>query len=153
MKINRFWLCGILVGAGFTAGLVATIRASAADYVTVSELKASPERWRRVEVKVTGKVVAATTRTSLDPAGQTVLVFQVEDAKGARAWVHHRGPKPDAYRDGGEVILEGSYDGARDEIRARTLLAKCPSRYEERAGKPAAEYAEKKPGAGRPTAP
>jgi cytochrome c-type biogenesis protein CcmE len=62
---------------------------------------------------------------------ETVRTFVLEE-KGKRLRVRSRGPKPDAFRDGSEVVAEGKLvleDGAPVFI-ASALSAKCPSKYE-----------------------
>ncbi len=131
MKINRFWICGILVAVGLAAGIGAAIQGSAMEYVTVRQLQADPAAYERRRVKVTGKVVGGTAKVSTNSAGLSVLEFEMKGDQGGRAKVWHRGPKPDAFKDGGVVILEGFYDLRQNQLRADSLLAKCPSRYEE----------------------
>lgn len=42
--------------------------------------------------------------------------------------VVYRGVVPDTFRPGGEVVVEGSYDGGR--FVADRLFAKCPSKFD-----------------------
>ena len=46
--------------------------------------------------------------------------------KGIR--VHYRGVLPDTFDKGAEVIVEGRMEGA--DFNAKTLMTKCPSKYE-----------------------
>jgi cytochrome c-type biogenesis protein CcmE len=43
--------------------------------------------------------------------------------------VVYRGVVPDTFQESGEVVVEGGL-GSEGVFRARTLLAKCPSKYE-----------------------
>jgi hypothetical protein len=36
----------------------------------------------------------------------------------------------DAFKEGVQVIVEGRYDKDTNTFKAKTLLAKCPSKYE-----------------------
>lgn len=128
---NRFWIAGAVVAAALSAALVASIQASALDYVEVTALVEGAARYRGRAVKLTGKVVPATTTVGLDETGKSTLTFQVADERGGRIAVFHRGPKPDAFRDGGVVLLEGALEPTGMRFTAHTLLAQCPSRYEE----------------------
>lgn len=133
MKLNRFWVCGLIVAVGLTAGIAATIKGTAMEYVEIAALKANPARYQGRRVKVTGKVVPKTTQVSTNDSGESVLQFEVRGETGAQMRVYHRGPKPDAFKDDGVVILEGQYQPRKNQLRADSLLAKCPSRYEEKA--------------------
>ncbi|HJD97000.1 cytochrome c maturation protein CcmE [Mailhella massiliensis] len=54
------------------------------------------------------------------------LVDLAHPEQGIR--VHYRGALPDTFEKGSEVIVEGSMNGA--EFTAKTLMTKCPSKYE-----------------------
>ncbi len=142
MHINRFWICGVIVAVGLAGGIAAAIQGSAMEYVTVKQLQADPARYRNLRVKTVGTIVAGTSKVSTDKDGQSVLEFEMKGEQGALCKVWHRGPKPDAFKDGGTVILEGGYDRVKNLLRAETLLAKCPSRYKEKleAGEKAPEH-------------
>lgn len=55
----------------------------------------------------------------------TLLDLEHPD-KGIR--VHYRGVLPDTFDKGAEVIVEGRMEGA--DFTAKTLMTKCPSKYE-----------------------
>lgn len=59
--------------------------------------------------------------------GANFTLFDLEEPeKGIR--VHYRGALPDTFGKGAEVIVEGRMDGT--EFTAKTLMTKCPSKYE-----------------------
>lgn len=62
---------------------------------------------------------------------ETVRTFVLEE-KGKRLTVRSRGPKPDAFRDGSEVVAEGKLvlENGAPVFIATALSAKCPSKYE-----------------------
>lgn len=132
---NRIWICGGIAVVGLVFGMVASTQAMQMEFVEVADLQEKPANYEGRRIKVAGTVAAKTTTISLDQAGRTELRFIVQGEKGGQVWVYHRGPKPDAFQDGGMVILEGYYDprarGGAGELNADSLLAKCPSRYEE----------------------
>jgi cytochrome c-type biogenesis protein CcmE len=57
------------------------------------------------------------------------LQFEITDGNGLLP-VSYSGARPDMFRDGAEVVVEGklSPDGT---FEARSMLLKCPSKYEE----------------------
>ncbi|HMI31388.1 MAG TPA: cytochrome c maturation protein CcmE [Candidatus Limnocylindrales bacterium] len=57
------------------------------------------------------------------------LQFKMTDGKENIAVVYD-GLKPDAFADGREVVVEGSYKHADRALYASKLVTKCPSKYE-----------------------
>ncbi len=119
-----------LIGAGIAAAMVylvfSSIQATGVPYRQVHELVGRTAS-DPVSVKVTGRVRSGTL--DYDPHAPMVT-FAVKGPEGDTVDVRYRGIKPDAMREGGHVILEGTYRSDRGQLRAHTLLAKCPSRYE-----------------------
>jgi cytochrome c-type biogenesis protein CcmE len=58
--------------------------------------------------------------------------FQLEDMNDAAKtlWVVYRGAVPDTFQAGAEVIVEGGFEAAEPDFQARTLMTKCPSKYQ-----------------------
>ncbi|CCH50425.1 cytochrome c maturation protein CcmE [Pseudodesulfovibrio piezophilus] len=57
------------------------------------------------------------------------LIDKMEDDKSLR--VDFKGALPDTFADDAEVIVEGSFSPDGEVFVARTLVTKCPSKYEE----------------------
>ncbi|MBG0790864.1 MAG: cytochrome c maturation protein CcmE [Desulfovibrionaceae bacterium] len=57
------------------------------------------------------------------------LVDKIEAGKSLR--VNYRGALPDTFKAGVEVIVEGRFPSSDAAFAARTLVTKCPSKYEE----------------------
>jgi len=123
---TRFFLVGGGIAAAMVYLVFSALQATGVPYRQVHELR-ERERTGALSVKVTGKVRAGTLQ--YDPHAPR-LQFEVTGPKGAALSVRYRGIKPDALREGGHVILEGTYHPRRNRLRAHTLLAKCPSRYQ-----------------------
>ena len=96
-------------------------------YRTVSELQAGDVQAGR-QVRLAGNVVAGSI---VREEGSSVVRFQVADAGGALPVVY-RGAVPDIFGPDIEVVLEGKYNPATG-FAADTMLAKCPSKFEEQA--------------------
>ncbi len=62
----------------------------------------------------------------------TGVSFQLEDKENATQtlWVVYKGAVPDTFKAGVEVIVEGKRDGADSRFYAKTLMTKCPSKYQ-----------------------
>ena len=87
-------------------------------YRTVAEVKAAPGG---ADVRVLGTVRDVTHTSPLD------VRFDAVDAGYSMPVVYH-GQVPDIFRNGVQVVVEGSL-GADGAFHARTLLTKCPSRF------------------------
>ena len=57
------------------------------------------------------------------------LTFDIVDDSGTLSVVYD-GARPDMFRDGAEVVVEGKLT-PEGIFEARTMLLKCPSKYEE----------------------
>jgi len=109
------------VVAACVAYLVWSAAGSSAEYYqTISEVQAQPVAG---DVRVLGVVQDDVQK--LD-GGQEVR-FTAADA-GARMPVDYRGALPDIFKPGTQVVVEGR-TGPDGVFHARTLLAKCPSRF------------------------
>lgn len=119
----KILIVGILVTlvAGYL--VVSAARGSTAYYMTIEEVKAQGASERTV--RVTGYVVGdSVVWEPLDLR----LQFDIVDDGGRLPAVFH-GSRPDMFRDGAQVVLEGRYSPA-GVFEARTMLLQCPSKYE-----------------------
>ena len=65
--------------------------------------------------------------------GRGVAVrFMLEDQTDKQQLlpVVYLGSVPDTFKDGAEVIVEGGYATTDNHFKAKTLMTKCPSKYE-----------------------
>ncbi len=121
MKLALTW--------GLVAGVVAVCvgyliysasGGSAEYYLTVSELRAHPQAG---DVRVAGVVQDDVRKDD----GGLHVTFTEKDAT-ASVPVDYTGTLPDIFQPGITVVAEGTL-GADGVFHARTLLAKCPSRF------------------------
>ena len=89
-------------------------------YLTVSELRANAPAG---DVRVAGVVQDDVTRTD----GGLHVTFTENDGTASMP-VDYKGTLPDIFKPGITVVVEGTL-GGDGVFRARTLLAKCPSRF------------------------
>ena len=116
--VLRWGLPGLLV-AGCVGYLIVTASGASAEYyVTVSELRAHPTSG---DVRVAGVVQ--------DDVKQSGLHVSFTERDGTASMpVDYAGTLPDIFKPGITVVVEGKM-GPDGVFRARTLLAKCPSRF------------------------
>ena len=114
---------GLVVAVALVYLVFSAASEGAAYYVTIVELEtqASLDRTVRVAGTVIGDSIVWNPR-------DLELTFQVADDGGVLP-VTYKGPRPDMFQDGAEAVLEGKRlpDGS---FEARTILLKCPSKYE-----------------------
>ena len=89
-------------------------------YLTVSELRANAPAG---DVRVAGVIQDDVTRTD----GGLHVTFTENDGTASMP-VDYKGTLPDIFKPGITVVVEGTL-GDDGVFRARTLLAKCPSRF------------------------
>lgn len=119
------WIIGGAIIAATAAYLIfSAVRGSAAFYLTVAELRERGPSARNV--RVAGQIVAGSIRWR---ERELLLEFAIADDSGELPVVYH-GPRPDMFRDGAEVVVEGRYT-ADGRFEARQLILKCPSKYQE----------------------
>jgi len=120
----KFLIGGLVVAVAVVYLIVSAAGGSAANYVTIAEL-AEQDSSRR-NVRVSGNIVG---ESIVWEPRDLRLAFEIVDESGQLAVVYH-GSRPDMFRDGAELVVEGKLN-AEGVFEARTLLLKCPSKYEE----------------------
>jgi cytochrome c-type biogenesis protein CcmE len=124
---RRRLVIGALLLAAIVVYLVLTAaRGSTAYYLTVAELHSQGSAGR--PVRVAGYVVG---ESIVWEPREMLLSFDVTDASGRLSVTYH-GARPDMFRDQAEVVLEGKYT-AQGVFEAKSMLLKCPSKYQEAA--------------------
>ncbi len=126
-KRIKFLLGGLLILAAVAYLTVSALHSTSAYYRTPSEVLAQKEALVGKPLRLSGKLLADTI---VWKPKTMELTFEVGDDNGARVPVYFKGVKPDNMTEAAEVIVEGKLreDGV---VVAKSLLLKCPSRYEE----------------------
>lgn len=94
-------------------------------YLTTSELAAKGDAAYGQSVRVAGGIGPGSI--NIDDSTRT-LTFNVEDEDGSLP-VIYQGTVPDTFQEGQDVVVEGSL-GNDGVFEAKTIVVKCPSRYE-----------------------
>jgi len=95
-------------------------------YLTVDELLARNDAAYGERVRLMGKVEDGSSVTDSET---NTLHFAVTDEDGTSLPVVYSGTVPDAFKEGADVVVEGSLTRA-GTFEADSLLVKCPSKYE-----------------------
>ena len=129
--INWRFLAGgvlLLVFVGFLGfQMVKATTDTGAYYMTVAELQDKTPGIYGERVRVNGSVVEGTE--DWVPRDMT-LKFSIMDEGGDQLPIVFYGPRPDNFQRAASAIVEGELL-PNGTFEAKTLLLKCPSRYEE----------------------
>jgi cytochrome c-type biogenesis protein CcmE len=121
MRVMLSWGLPAVVVAGCVGYLIYTASGGSAEYyVTVSQLRANAPAG---EVRVAGVVQDDVQKTD----GGLHITFTEKDGTASMP-VEYTGTVPDIFKPGITVVAEGRL-GSDGVFHARTLLAKCPSRF------------------------
>ncbi|HET6371833.1 MAG TPA: cytochrome c maturation protein CcmE [Candidatus Polarisedimenticolia bacterium] len=120
----RLIIGGIVILGGISGLIVYSFNQSLVYDHSVSEYMADPSL-RHTNCRIYGKVGADTVVRANDRLG---ISFDVTDGQ-LSVPVHFAKEIPDTFKEGGDVVVEGRM-GPDGVFQARTLLAKCPSKYE-----------------------
>src|SRR4029079_7748203 len=103
------------------------MQSTAVYYLTVGEVKAGGSSLVGRPVRVAGLVAPGSVERL---NGGLALHFTVQDDSGSFPVTYRGGPVPDIFGDQVQVVVEGrvQQDGV---FAADTLLAKCPSKFED----------------------
>ena len=122
---KRYFIGGGILLAAVIYLLYLSFGNAVSYYVTVSEFYDRETELCDVNVRVAGKVEGPVDWD----AEEIELSFTItEGGKGMP--VVYRGTQPSGFKEGSSILVEGKYssDGM---FRARQLILKCPSKYEE----------------------
>ncbi|MDO8567524.1 MAG: cytochrome c maturation protein CcmE [Dehalococcoidales bacterium] len=127
MKRRKFVIAVIIVVLALGYLGYKGFAASATYYYTVSEFIGQQGSFGDKNVRVSGTVADGT----IEKQGSN-LKFTITEGQKALTVVY-KGVVPDSFKAGGEAVVEGKLNSA-GTFEAKTLLAKCPSKYEPEKG-------------------
>lgn len=126
----KFIVGGVIIFAAIGYLIFSAMGNAGAYYMTVGELLSKSAAYHGKNVRVSGVVVDDTVDYR---AADLILQFKIQNQTGQQLPIYFHGPKPDNFSRAAEAIVEGKY-GDDGVLYAKTLLLKCPSRYEEYGG-------------------
>ncbi|HEY65766.1 MAG TPA: cytochrome c maturation protein CcmE [Caldilineae bacterium] len=129
-KRLKFLIGSVLIFAVIGYLIVNAARSTGAYYMEVHEIRGRETELIGKQIRVSGEIIQETVNWD---APNLSLTFSIRDQTGTgdTLQVYFHGVMPDNFtRPGSTTILEGTLreDGV---FEAKTLLLKCPSRYEE----------------------
>jgi cytochrome c-type biogenesis protein CcmE len=120
----RYWIGALLVVAALAYLAISSADRNMVRYMSIAEVRANPQESSSGGVRMVGNVAHG----SIDVRAARDVQFTM-CSEGDSMSVFYRGVVPDTFKDGAEVVVEGSL-GSDGHFMASTLLAKCPSKYE-----------------------
>jgi cytochrome c-type biogenesis protein CcmE len=124
----KFYALGVVVLIVVAYLVYTNLQGATVYYLTPTELKAQTANGTANNsqvVRLAGTIVAGSTQR--DSLGQN-MTFLVTDGQETISVSYH-GTAPDTFQEGNDVVAEGTYL-AGGSFDAKTLLVKCPSKYE-----------------------
>ena len=110
--------------------LWSTLRDGTEYYKHVDEVMAQPEAWYGKRLQLQGFVVPASILRKKDSLDYK---FQVH-SQGVVVPATYSGIVPDTFKDEAEVVLKGTLTPEGFHVEPNGVMAKCPSKYEPKAG-------------------
>ncbi|MEF3254074.1 MAG: cytochrome c maturation protein CcmE [Deferribacterales bacterium] len=96
-------------------------------YIEVHELLKEPQKYNKKGIRISGNVLNGSVKK--DEINKH-LEFVMTDKTGAKMNIIYNGIIPDSFKEDIQVIVEGRYNEQTNNFTAKTLLVKCPSKYE-----------------------
>ena len=125
----KFIVAGLLIVGAVSYLMFSGINDTMVYYYTLSELMEKKSDLADVDLRIHGHVSSGTIRIDRELSQVDFLVMEKETTNTLP--VTYQGIIPDTFKDGAEVVVEGTYEADRHHFQATLLMAKCPSKYEE----------------------
>lgn len=125
----KFIVAGLLIVGAVSYLMFSGINDTMVYYYTLSELTEKKSDLTDVGVRIHGHVSSGTIRIDRERSQVDFLVMEKKTTHTLP--VTYQGIIPDTFKDGAEVVVEGTYHAGRHHFQATVLMAKCPSKYEE----------------------
>lgn len=124
-KQRKFLISGLVIAGALLAIVFTGFKGNQVFYVTVDQLQAKAPELQGERLRMAGNVQKGSIQKDETNLYTTFNIEQ--DDKSIP--VEYNGITPDMFKDGADVIVEGTYTQA-GVFEADNLMAKCASRYE-----------------------
>jgi cytochrome c-type biogenesis protein CcmE len=127
-KFVKIAITAVVLLSAFGGLLWYSLDQDAAYYKHVDEVMASPDQWQGKSLQLHGFVKKGTW---LQKRNTLEYQFEVEN-KGSVVKASYTGILPDTFKDEAEVVLKGRLTAHGFEVAPNGVMAKCPSKYEQK---------------------
>ncbi|MCF7804805.1 MAG: cytochrome c maturation protein CcmE [Candidatus Marinimicrobia bacterium] len=124
-KQKKFLISGLVIAAALVLIIATGFQGNQVFYVTVDELYAKAPDLYGERIRMAGNVKEG----SIDKSENQLFTRFKMVQEGKDLTIEYEGITPDMFKDGAEVIVEGTYS-KEGVFHADNLMAKCASRYE-----------------------
>ena len=118
----------ILLG-GIAFLVVAMTKSTSMRHFTPAALLAAGDDAHDQRVQVDGLIAEGSSRWNVVDFKLTFAI-QDRETEATVNVIYQEGIKPDNFKDGGSVFVEGRYDAAQHLVVATKVMTKCASKYE-----------------------
>ncbi len=128
-KRSKIIIASLILTSALVFLVIAGVKNTSIRHFTPDQLIVHADEVDRKGVQVDGLIAEGTSRWD---AAKFELTFAVSDKTGnAKVNVIYANRlKPDNFKDGGSVFVEGIYDAKQNLVVASKLQTKCASKYE-----------------------
>jgi cytochrome c-type biogenesis protein CcmE len=126
---SKIIAASLILTAAMAFLVIAGVKNTSLRHFTPDELIAHAQEVDNKGVQIDGLIAEGTTQWD---AAKFELTFAVREREGKAAVnvIYANKLRPDNFKDGGNVFVEGKYDTKRNLIVASKLQTKCASKYE-----------------------
>ena len=129
-KAVRVGITSVVLALAFGGLLWSTLSEGTEYYKHVDEVMADPAAWQGKNLQVHGFIVEKSILRRPDSLDWR---FEIEN-NGKILRAEYSGIVPDTFKDGAEVVVRGRLGANGIEVVPNGVMAKCPSKYEPKAG-------------------
>jgi cytochrome c-type biogenesis protein CcmE len=135
-------LTAVVLVLAFAGMMWTTLREGTEYYKNIDEVLPQAQQWQGKKLQLHGYVVPGSIKRRRDPAGNITLdyIFKVQNNparasgdSGGAVDASYTGIVPDTFKDEAEVVLKGKLTPTGFHTDPNGVMAKCPSKYEEKA--------------------
>lgn len=133
-KALKVGLTSLVLVLAFGGLFYQTLGEDMAYYKHVDEVMAQPDEWYGKSLQLHGFIVPESILVN-----KRTLQYKFDvQSNGKIVSATYTGVVPDTFKDDAEVVLNGTLSHAGFAVEPNGVMAKCPSKYEPKAGGPAA---------------
>ena len=127
-KAAKLGITGLVLALAFGGLLYTSLSESAEYYKHVEEVMVSPQPWYGKKLQLHGFVAQ---KSWVQRPGSLEYRFKVQ-SKGQIVQAYYTGILPDTFKEDSEVVLKGTLGPDGFHVNPDGVIAKCPSKYEEK---------------------
>ena len=129
MKNTKFFITILGISLVTLGWMIVDFESEEVPFISVEDLLQHHESFVQEKFRLGGNVIEGSIKYSKDMLD---ISFHLKQGEAILPVTHHSAAVPDLFKDGSQVIVEGTYN--KGIFVAENLMTKCASRYEEESG-------------------